>query len=304
MNAGTLFAVAAYVCWGLSPAYWKWLQHVPSGQLLAHRIAWSFLLLAAGIALTRRGPAFRAALRQPRVLLRHAATALLVGVNWLTFVWAVNAGFIVETGLGYFITPLLSVLLGVVVLRERLRPWQWGPIALVAAAIAILAAGHGAVPWIALTLASTWSLYGLLTKRTPLGSLAGLTLETGLLVLPCLAFLALEQAEGRGALLRCGTGTDLLLAGTGVLTAVPLLFFNAALRRIPLFRIGLLQYIGPTLQLVLGVLVYGEPFTRDQAIGFGLVWVALLLFVLEDAAARRSRRVPATDASAPPETPA
>jgi chloramphenicol-sensitive protein RarD len=304
MNAGTLFAIGAYVCWGLSPVYWKWLQHVPSGQLLAHRIAWSLLLLAAGIALTRQGPAFRASLRQPKSLLRHAVTTVLLGANWLTFVWAVNAGFIVETGLGYFITPLLSVLLGVVVLRERLRPLQWGPVALVAAAMAYLAAGCGSIPWIALTLASTWSLYGLIAKRSPLGSLAGLTLETGLLVLPALAFLVREEAAGRGAFLRSGTATDLLLAGTGLLTAVPLLLFSAALRRITLFRIGLLQYIGPTLQLVLGVLVYGEPFTRNQAIGFGLVWTALLLFALEGLAARRSRRTPDTEAASPPETPA
>jgi len=304
MSAGTLLALGAYVCWGLSPVYWKWLRHVPADQLLGHRIVWSFLLLVAGFAAARRRETFRLALRQPRVLGRHAVTAALVGINWMTFVWAVNAGFIVETSLGYFVTPLLSVVLGLLVLRERLRPLQWIPVALVAVAIGYLAAAYGTVPWIALVLASTWALYGLLKKTSPLGSMQGLALETGFLVPPLLALLIHADASGRGAFLRMDAATDLLLVGTGLLTAAPLLLFNAALRRIPLFQIGLIQYVGPTLQLLLGVAVYGEPFTQGQSVGFGLVWIALLLFALEGLAARRAGRPHGPGTAAPPETPA
>ena len=293
MNAGILFAIGAYVCWGLSPLYWKWLQHVETAQLLCHRILWSFLLLGAGLLLARQGRAFRQALREPRVLLLHVGSASLVGINWITYVWAVNAGFIVETSLGYFITPLLSVLLGVLVLRERLRPGQWIPVGLVAIAIAYLTIGHGSLPWIALTLAGSWGLYGLIKKKSRLGSLHGLTMETGLLLLPVLAGLIHFDVSGTGAFLRSGTQTDLLLLGTGLVTATPLLLYVSAVRRIPLFQVGLLQYIGPTLQFILGVWVYDETFTWNQAIGFGLVWAALVLFVLEGFMARRARARPA-----------
>ncbi|MBL8056572.1 MAG: EamA family transporter RarD [Anaerolineales bacterium] len=295
-NQGIWYAVSAYVLWGLLPVYWKWLHHVPAPQLLSHRITWSFLALAAVLGLTRRWPAFRAAIAQPGVRRAYLAAAALIGVNWLTYVWAVNAGFIIETSLGYFINPLLSVVLGVLFLRERLRPWQWPPLALAAAGVIYLTVIYGSLPWIALTLAVTFGFYGLVKKTAPLGALYGLTLETGLLLLPALAFLAYSEAAGQGAFLHAGLASDLLLVGAGVMTTVPLLLFASAAQRIPLSLVGVLQYIAPTIQFFLGLLIYHEPFAASQFIGFGLVWIALALYAAEGFLAQRRRPlVPSAD---------
>lgn len=292
MNKGIWYAAGAYAAWGLFPVYWKWLHHVPAPQLLGHRVLWSFLTLFVIVLLSRQWRVFRAATRAPRVVRVYLGAAMLIGVNWLTYVWAVNAGFIVETSLGYFINPLLSVLLGVVFLRERLRPWQWPPIGLAAAGVAYLTVAYGALPRIALTLAFTFALYGLVKKTAPLGSLHGLTLETGILLLPALLYLLYAELTGQGAFLHAGTKSDLLLAGAGLVTTIPLLMFASAAQRIPLSLVGILQYIAPTLQLLLGVLVYGEPFTRTQFIGFGAVWAALILYGTEGYLAARTQ--PAT----------
>ena len=293
MSKGIWYAVGAYAAWGLLPVYWKWLQQVPAPQLLSHRILWSFLMLFAVILLARRGRAFRTAIRTPRVLRVYLVAAALIGVNWLTYVWAVNAGFIVETSLGYFINPLFSVLLGVVILRERLRPWQWVPIGLAAVGVLYLTLIYGSLPWIALTLASTFGIYGLVKKTAPLGSLYGLTLETGILFVPALLYLLYAAATGSGVFLHTDAASDVLLVGTGLVTAIPLLMFAAAAQRIPLSVVGIVQYIAPTLQFLLGVLVYGEPFTSAKLIGFGLVWAALILFGVEGLLARRARAVAA-----------
>jgi chloramphenicol-sensitive protein RarD len=213
--------------------------------------------------------------------------AVLIGVNWLTYVWAVNAGFIVETSLGYFINPLLSVLMGVVFLRERLRPWQWAPLGLATAGVLYLTLAYGSPPWIALTLAFSFGFYGLAKKTAPLGSLYGLALETGFLFLPALAFLGYAEAAGQGAFLHSGPLPDLLMIGAGVVTTMPLLLFASAAQRIPLSLVGVLQYIAPTIQFLLGVVVYHEPFTPSQMIGFGLVWIALALFAGEGLLAQR-----------------
>ncbi|MBI5506281.1 MAG: EamA family transporter RarD, partial [Deltaproteobacteria bacterium] len=231
-----------------------------------------------------------------KVLTTYSVAAVLIGVNWLVFIWAVNAGFIVETSLGYFINPLISVLLGVVVLGERLRPLQWIPIALATSGVLYVSIAHGSVPWIALLLATTFALYGLVKKTAPLGSVYGLTLETGLLVVPASLFLLYHDAAGDGAFLHQAAGFDALLVGAGAVTTAPLLLFASAARRIPLLWMGILQYIAPSLSLLLGVLAYGEPFSRDQAIGFGLVWTALAFFAIEGVAAHR-----ATFVAAPPE---
>lgn len=293
MNKGIWYAVGAYVAWGLLPVYWKWLHVVPALQLLGHRIVWSFLTLLLVILLTRQGPAFRAAALTPRVLRIYLGAAALVSVNWLTYVWAVNAGFIVETSLGYFINPLLSVLLGVVILRERLRPWQWVPIGLATVGVLYLTFVYGALPWIALTLAVTFGLYGLVKKTAPLNSLHGLTLETGILLLPALFYLLYVELTGRGAFLHTDAVSNVLLLGAGLVTSAPLLLFAAAARRIPLSLVGILQYIAPTLQFLLGVWVYGEPFTSAQFVGFGLVWTALAIFGVEGVLAHRARSVAA-----------
>lgn len=287
MTHGMWYAIGAYVAWGLLPGYWKWLQQVPAPQLIGHRILWSCLMLCGVILLLRQGPAFLAAARSLRVLRVYALAAVLIGVNWLTYVWAVNAGFIVETSLGYFINPLISVLLGVVFLRERLRLWQWLPILMVLTGVLYLTLVHGSLPWIALTLAFTFGLYSLVKKIAPLDSVGGLTLETGLLLVPALLYLLYTEKTGQGAFLHNGTATDVLLVGAGLVTSVPLIMFAAAARRIPLSLVGILQYIAPTLQFLVGVLVYEEPFTPSQFIGFGIVWTALIIFAVEGTLARR-----------------
>jgi chloramphenicol-sensitive protein RarD len=219
----------------------------------------------------------------------YLAAAVLLSVNWFVYVWSVNAGFIVETSLGYFINPLVSVLLGVVFLRERLRRWQWVAVALATAGVLYLAWSYGAPPWIALTLAFTFGTYGLVKKVAPLGSLNGLTLETGMLALPAVLYLIYEDIMGRGAFLRGGPLSDGLMAGAGLVTMVPLLMFVSAARRIPLSLLGILQYMAPTLQLLIGVMVYGEAFTRTKAVGFGVVWASLVIFGIDGLIAARRR---------------
>jgi chloramphenicol-sensitive protein RarD len=289
MKKGIWYAVGAYVFWGLFPVYWKMLAGVPALQLLGHRIVWSFLLLTGVLLLFRQGTEFRRALTG-RVLLIYSIAAVLIGVNWLTYVWAIGAGFIVETSLGYFINPLLSVLLGVIFLRERLRPLQWIPIGLAAAGVLYLTFAYGALPWIALTLAFSFGLYGLVKKTAPLGSFHGLTFETGILFLPALGFLLYLQFTGEAAFLHSDPLTDLMLFGAGAVTVIPLLLFASAARRIPLTTMGVLQYMNPTMQFLLGVLVYREPFNQHRLIGFAVVWAALILYGVEGLVARRRNR--------------
>jgi len=280
MNKGIWYALGAYVVWGLFPVYWKLLASIPALQLLGHRIFWSFLLLFGIILVTRNGKVFRAALSL-RVLLIYATAAVLIAINWLTYVWAVGAGFIVETSLGYFINPLLTILVGVVFLRERLRPLQWVPIGLAAVGVLYLTFAFGSLPWVALTLAISFSFYGLVKKTAPLSARHGLTLETGILFLPALGFLLYSEFSGTGAFLHSTTLIVLMLVGAGLVTVAPLLLFASAVKRIPLTMIGVLQYVNPTMQFLLGVLIYKEPFDHHRLIGFGVVWVALILFGVE-----------------------
>jgi len=287
MNRGIGYAVGAYVTWGLFPIYWKWLQHVPALQLLGHRIVWSFLFMVLVVLILRQGKAFRSAIAHPRVLLIYSVAAVFLAINWLTYVWAVNAGYIVETSLGYFINPLLSMLLGVVILRERLRPFQWIPIGLAAAGVLYLTFAYGYFPWIGLILAFSFGIYGFVKKVAPLGSLYGVTLETTILILPAALYLLFTEAIGQGAFLHSGTVPDILMIGAGVVTTVPLLMFAAATQRITLFLVGVLQYIAPTMYFLIGVLVYGEPLTAERLTGFGIIWLALILFAVEGYAARK-----------------
>lgn len=281
MKKGILYGIGAYALWGFFPIYWKLLHHVPALQLLGHRIGWSFLLLAAVIWLSGQWPELRAALNKRTVGI-YSIAAILIGLNWLTYVWAVNAGYIVETSLGYFINPLLSVLMGVIFLRERLRAAQWLPVGLAAAGVIYLTFVYGRLPWIALALAFTFGLYGLVKKLAPLGSLYGLTLETGILFLPALAYLVFVERNGQGAFLHTGLLSDALMVGAGVVTTIPLLMFASAARSIPLTMVGILQYIAPTLQFLLGVFVYKEPFDHAHLIGFSIVWLALVIFWVEN----------------------
>jgi chloramphenicol-sensitive protein RarD len=279
MKRGMWQAAGAYLAWGLFPLYWKQIESVPALQLIGHRIAWSFLTLATIAAATgRTGVRLRP---RARALAIFALSAVLISVNWFTYVWAVNGGFVVETSLGYFINPLVSVLFGVLVLGERLRRPQWWAIGLAASGVAYLTLAHGSLPWIALVLAVSFGSYGLVRKIAPLDSFDGLTLETGLLFLPAVAYLGYTEHAGRGAFLHAGPFSDALLVGAGPVTTVPLLLFASAARRIPLSLMGVLQYIAPTVQFLLGVLVYKEPFDRAQLVGFALVWTALVVFGTE-----------------------
>ncbi|NMC12261.1 MAG: EamA family transporter RarD [Chloroflexi bacterium] len=287
MNKGIWYGISAYVMWGLFPVYWKWLHKVPALQLICHRILWSCLILIGFIVLTRQIKAFRENALQSSILPIYIIAALLIGVNWTIYIWGVNSGYIIETSLGYFINPLISILLGVIFLRERLRLWQWIPIGLAALGVLYLAFAYGRLPWIALTLASTFSLYGLVKKTAPLNALYGLTLETGLLSLPALLYLLYVENIDQGAFLHLGTIPDILMIGAGLMTTVPLLCFSSAVQLTPLTLMGILQYISPTLQFLLGVLVYRESFTGAQLIGFCIVWAALIILGVEGMFAHR-----------------
>jgi chloramphenicol-sensitive protein RarD len=280
-RAGVLAAASAYALWGVLPVYWKLLGGVPALELIAHRVVWCALLLAAALVLAGRGHELAAVWRDRRTVALHAIAAALIASNWLIYVWAVNAGRIVETSLGYFINPLLSVALGVLVLKERLRPAQRAALALAAAGVAWLTWSHGRLPWIALALATAFGLYGLVKKTAPTRALPALALETALLAPFALAGLLALGLSGGGALGRGGPGRDLLLAGTGLVTAVPLGLFGAGARRIPLIWTGLLQYLAPTLQFAIGVCIFREPFGPDRLIGFVLVWLALAVFAVD-----------------------
>ena len=289
MNRRGLWSgLGAYGIWGLFPIYWTLIEFVPADQIIAHRIVWSFLLLA----LVRLLPiAAREKMNLTRgVVGLYAAAAVLIAVNWFLYVWAVTHHFIVETSLGYFITPLVNVLLGVVFLRERLRTIQWVAIALAAAGVGYLAIVYGDVPWIAIGLASSFGTYGLVKKKAPLGSVAGLTLETGLLFIPALVFLTVVELRGTGAFLHLDPATMALVAAAGPVTTLPLVLFAAAVQRIPLSAIGILQFIAPTIQFFLGTWVYKEPFTHQQLIGFAFVWSAVIVFAAESILARTQQR--------------
>lgn len=288
MNKGIWYGIAAYAMWGFFPIYWKLLHDVPALQLLGHRIAWSFLLLVAFIFLTRQWNDFRAVAFDRKTLGIYSIAGVLLSLNWLIYVWGVNAGFIVETSLGYFINPLLSVLFGVIFLREQLRPMQWVPVVIAAIGVLYLTLSYGRPPWIALSLAVTFGLYGLVKKLSPLGSVFGLTLETGIVFPAALIYLFFVQSNGTGGFLHDGLTVDLLLIGAGVVTTIPLLMFASAAKEIPLNMIGVLQYFAPTIQFLLGVFLYKEPFDTTRFIGFGIVWVALIIFWVENLLARRA----------------
>jgi chloramphenicol-sensitive protein RarD len=287
MSKGILYGIGAYALWGFFPIYWKLLHAVPAEQVIGHRIGWSFILLLAYILLAGQWKEFRSVAFKWRTIGTYSIAAVLLSFNWFIYVWGVNAGFIVETSLGYFINPLLSVLLGVLFLRERLRPWQWVPVGLAALGVAYLTFAYGRLPWIALSLAFTFGFYGFVKKLSPLGSLYGLTLETGIVFPIALAYLAFVGVTGSGAFLQNGTLVDVLLIGAGLVTTIPLLMFASAAKQIPLTGVGLLQYISPTLQFLIGVLVYKETFDRSRFIGFGIVWVALIIFAAENYLANR-----------------
>ncbi|MCL4802795.1 MAG: EamA family transporter RarD [Anaerolineae bacterium] len=296
MNKGMIYAAAAYVMWGLLPLYWKALDDVPADQILANRIVWSLVFVSLILTARHNWDWLSGTLHRPRVLATFALSGVVLGINWFIYIWAVNAGFIVETSLGYFINPLVNVLFGYLFLKERLRPAQWFALAIALSGVLYLTFSYGAFPWIALTLAFTFGIYGFLRKTAPLNSAEGLFLETAVLFLPAIGFLLLQQMRGVGAFGQINMATNLLLIGAGLVTSVPLLLFAAGARRITLTSLGLLQYIAPTLQFLIGVLIFNEPFGISRLIGFGLIWLALIFYTVESLRYRR-RAMAATAAT-------
>ncbi|MCH7940207.1 MAG: EamA family transporter RarD, partial [Candidatus Marinimicrobia bacterium] len=258
MNRGVIYAILAYALWGLLPVYWKLLQAAPALEILSHRVVWSLLFGLLVLAVRNRWQWLGAAVRSPRVMAAFIAAAALLSFNWYIYIWAVNSGNILDASLGYFINPLLTVALGVIFMAERPRPWQWFSIAIALVGVLYLTFGHGSFPWVAMGLALTFSLYGLIKKTATLDSLEGVSLESAIMFLPALGYLLYLAQTGAGAFGAIDIKLTLLLASTGVITAIPLILFAGAARRIPLTTLGLLQYIAPTLQFLMGALVYHE----------------------------------------------
>jgi chloramphenicol-sensitive protein RarD len=292
-RAGLLFGLGAYLCWGVMPLYFKLIAQIAPTEIVAHRILWSLLFLGALATLWRRWPAIRAAATTGRVLTTMVATALLIAVNWLVYVYAVVSGHVLEGSLGYYLNPLVNVLLGVFLLKERLSRPQIAAVALAAAGVAILAAGAGSGLWISLTLAASFALYGFLRKIAPVDSLEGLSIETAILAPVAFGWLLWLQAQGTLGFTRFGTDIDLLLALGGAVTAIPLLLFTAAARRLPYSTLGFLQYIAPSLQFLLAVLVFGEPLTTAHLVCFAAIWSALAIFTIDGWRQSRAGRLEA-----------
>ena len=288
MNRGILYAALAYIMWGLLPLYWKALKPMPAQEILVQRMVGSLIFLGLVLAVRKQWQ-WLPRLREPRVFLTFLATATLLTVNWYIYIWGVNAGFIIEASLGYFITPLINVLLGVIFLRERPRPWQWVALSIAAAGVIYQTVSYGALPWIGLSLAFSFGTYGLLRKTASLGSLEGLSTEMGLMFIPAGIYLLYLVGNGQSAVGDLSLFSQLMLLLIGVITTVPLLLFAAGARQIPMISLGVLQYIAPTLQFLIGVWIYGETFTPIYQISYGLIWVALIVYTAEGFTESRRR---------------
>jgi chloramphenicol-sensitive protein RarD len=288
--SGAARAIAAYIAWGLFPFYWKQLTFVPALEVMAHRMWWSFVTLGLLMFWRSSWPRLGRALTAPRILGTYAAAAMLISINWFSYIWAVNHNLIVETSLGYFINPMMTVALGVVAFGERLRPLQWAAVSFAGAGVLYLTLSYGSLPWIAIALATSFAGYSVVKKLAPLSAREGLTIETLLLAPVVLAYLLYRAGTGDGAFGNAGLRPTLFLAGAGVVTTLPLLLFASAVQRVPLSLIGVIQYISPTIQLLLGVFVYGEAFSRTQQIGFGAVWAGVVIFAWDSWRASPRRR--------------
>jgi len=278
---GVLCGLGAYLIWGFTPVYWKGLQAYPPVEILSHRILWSLAVGLLLLWLTRGFAAWRSVLRAPRELGAVGAAAGLLGANWLIFLYAVMTDRVLATSLGYYLNPLVNVLLGFFVLGERLRPVQWVAVACAAVGVASYLVVLGALPWIAVLLAVSFGLYGLIRKQAPVAPVTGFGVEMTLLSGPALGYLLWLNADGGASLPAGSLGTDTWLAASGVITAAPLLLFNAAAKRLALITVGILQYIAPSIGFVLAVVAYGEPFDAVHAWTFGWVWTGLALFTFE-----------------------
>jgi chloramphenicol-sensitive protein RarD len=275
---GVIYAGAAFLIWGLAAVYWKELRSVPPLEIIAHRVAWSFIFLLPLIVLQRQWAEFVAILQNLKMLLILLTSAILVAANWLLYVWAVNNNHLLQASLGYYINPLVNVVLGMVFLRERLRPPQILAVMLAASGVIYLTVQYGAFPWIAICLAMSFGLYGLIRKVAPVSPLVGLAVETLLISLPAIGYLIYLDYQGTGSIFRGSLNLDLLLMGCAPLTAIPLLFFTAGAKRLYLSTIGLMQYIGPSGMFLLAVFYYHEPFSTAQVWTFVMIWAALAIY--------------------------
>ena len=295
---GFLMGVAAYGMWGLFPLYWRLLEPAGAVGILAHRVVWSLVSMVVLALALRRTAAFRAILRDRRIFVLLLVASIVIGFNWGGFIYGVNAGRVVEVSLGYFINPLVTVLLGVLVLGERLRPLQWYAIGIASLAVVILAVDYGHPPWIALLLAGSFGTYGLAKKKAGVEAVESLTFETVMLAPLALGYIWWLSAHGDSNFASHGAGHAVLLMSTGLVTAVPLICFGAAAIRIPMTTLGLLQYLAPTIQFVLGLVVFDEQMTPVKWIGFSMVWLALAIFTGETLRHRRTQMRMVAEASA------
>jgi chloramphenicol-sensitive protein RarD len=286
---GFLAVVGAFTIWGLLPLYLKQVSHVPAFQIAAHRLVWGCVVALLWLHARRELPGIATALAQPRTRWLLCTSAALISVNWLLYVWGVANAHVIETSLGYFINPLVNVMLGVLVLSERLNRWQWTAVAIAATGVTYLAWSAGTPPWIALTLACSFGLYGMVRKLAQVDSLVGFACESLLLLPLGLAYLIWCELNGSGAMGHTGMSTAVLLSLGGPLTAVPLVLFGFGALRIPYATVGLIQYMAPTMQLLLGIFLYHEPFDGARAIGFAFIWLALATYAVDGI--RRARRV-------------
>jgi chloramphenicol-sensitive protein RarD len=281
MNKGVLAGIGAYTLWGLFPIYWRLLEQVPATEILAHRIVWSLAFIALILVLQKDLQWLKPVIHNRRTMVIYTLAAILLSINWFTYIWAVNAGYVVEASLGYFINPLVNFLLGVIFFKEKLRGGQVAAVVLAVLGVVYLTVSYGSLPWISLVLAFSFGSYGLIKKTASLESMHGFSLETAVLFLPALGFLLYRGASGVGAFMQQGTATTLLLILAGPVTSIPLVMFGYAARSIPLSMLGFIQYITPTLQFMLGVFVYNEPFPMARLVGFSMIWLALLLYSIE-----------------------
>ncbi|MFJ8634640.1 EamA family transporter RarD [Streptomyces sp. NPDC093568] len=287
---GLLNGFAAYGMWGLVPLFWPLLKPAGAIEILAHRMAWSLVFVIGALLFVRRWAWAGELIRQPRRLALIAVAAGVITVNWGVYIWSVNTGHVVEASLGYFINPLVTIAMGVLLLKERLRPVQWAAVGVGFAAVVVLTVGYGQPPWISLILAFSFATYGLVKKKVNLGGIESLAAETAIQFLPAVAYLAWLSAQGQSTLTSEGPGHVALLAATGVVTALPLVCFGAAAIRVPLSTLGLLQYLAPVFQFLLGVLYFHEAMPAERWAGFALVWLALTLLTADAwRSARRSR---------------
>ncbi|MFF2923127.1 EamA family transporter RarD [Streptomyces celluloflavus] len=295
-RTGLAYGFAAYTMWGLLPLYWHLLAAASPSEILAHRMAWSLPVAVVILAVLRRWSWIGPLLRQPRRLALILVCAVVISANWFLYIWAVNSGHVLEASLGYFINPLVSIAFGVLVLRERLRPMQWTAVGVGTLAVIVMTLAYGKVPWISLGLALSFATYGLVKKGIKLDGIEGFSAETALQVLPALGFLIFLGTRGESAFASGGMGQALLLAGCGIATALPLICFGASAVRLPLTTIGMMQYLAPTFQFILGLTVFHEAMPAERWAGFALVWLALVVLTWDALRTARRGRAALADA--------